>query len=206
MDGTAADPDRSLGGYGALAAGVLMLVRRRGNRDTTALLDAAILAAGLTVPALAFVIVPIAADSSLSLLARLVSCAYPIGDLLVIALLARLVTSRGARSWSYAALAASLAATLAADIWWTVVTFVAPDLADSAWTQALWLSAYVLMAAAVALPSMRDVASAATEEGEEAPTDVDLVQGYLLGRPGPTWTQEPAYRRPAAPAPASVRA
>src|SRR6266542_3447174 len=71
--------------YPGLAIGLLLLIRRRSDgHDWSSLVDATTIATGLGLLSWVFVIRPIAADSSLSLVARVVSIAYPIGDLLVL--------------------------------------------------------------------------------------------------------------------------
>ena len=95
--------------YGLMAAGLVVIVRRRGSRgDLPALLDAAILATGTAVVAGVFVISPIAGDSSLSLLGKLTSSLYPIADILLLGILARLWTTPGARTTAFKLLAAAL--------------------------------------------------------------------------------------------------
>src|SRR6266540_1533860 len=75
-----------LGLYPGLAIGLLLLIRRRSDgHDWSSLVDATTITTGLGLLSWVFVIRPIAADSSLSLVARVVSIAYPIGDLLLLA-------------------------------------------------------------------------------------------------------------------------
>ena len=99
-----------------MAAGLVIIVRRRGSRgDLPALLDAAILAAGTAVVVGVFVIAPIADDSSLTFLGKLTSSVYPVGDVLLLGILARLWTTPGARTTAFKLLAGCLAVTLFAD-------------------------------------------------------------------------------------------
>ncbi|HWJ53257.1 MAG TPA: hypothetical protein VNT24_07785, partial [Propionibacteriaceae bacterium] len=75
-----------LGGYPVLAVGLLVLIRGRiSGRDRAGLIDAAIIATGLGLLSWTFVMKPIAADPSLSLTERLISLAYPLGDVLLLA-------------------------------------------------------------------------------------------------------------------------
>ena len=99
-----------------MAAGLVVIVRRRGSLgDLPAVLDAAILATGTAVVAGVFVISPIAGDSSLSLLGKLTSAVYPIADVLLLGILARLWTTPGARTAAFKLLAAAFALTLVGD-------------------------------------------------------------------------------------------
>ena len=92
--------------YAVLAAGLVIIVRRRGWRgDLPALLDAAILATGTAVVIGVFVIAPITGDSSLTFLGKVTSSLYPIGDVLLLGILARLWTTPGARTAAFKLLA-----------------------------------------------------------------------------------------------------
>jgi diguanylate cyclase len=152
-----------LASYVVLGSGVLAIVRtRRTGSDRAAFLDAAIFTAGTAVLVTVFVIAPLTADASLSLTAKLVSTAYPVGDVFLIAALARMVTSPGARNRSYRLLMAALLATTAADVIWNVIVTLTGDSAtEFRWLNAGWLLAYVLVAAATNSPAMALVAEPA---------------------------------------------
>lgn len=103
--------------YLALAAGAVVMVRtRRQPRDVTALLDAAIITVGATVLLAVFVIAPVAQDSSLTTFGKMVSSAYPLADLLLLAIVARMWAAPSGRSSSCRLLSLGLAVTLAADL------------------------------------------------------------------------------------------
>jgi hypothetical protein len=143
-----------LGAYGLLAAGCLVMVRSRGaGRDMTALLDATIIAAGAAVVAAVFLIVPSAADSELTGFGKVISSAYPLADVMLIAVIVRMWTAPGARSASYRLLVSALSMTLTADVIWNVLAMAVPgqlcprrvcclravhDDADRAGTRAGW--------------------------------------------------------------------
>jgi diguanylate cyclase len=98
-----------LASYPLLAAALLVMIRSRtGGGDRAGLIDALIITTGLGLLSWAFLMRPIAADPSLTLGSRLISLAYPLADVLLLAVLARLVTSPGARSASYRMLGAAL--------------------------------------------------------------------------------------------------
>jgi diguanylate cyclase len=95
-----------LASYPMLAAALLVMIRSRtGGRDRAGLIDA-LITTGLGLLSWAFLMRPIATDPSLTLGSRLISLAYPLADVLLLAVLARLVTSPGARSASYRMLGA----------------------------------------------------------------------------------------------------
>ena len=127
--GLAWDPAPSdaiyLSAYGLLAAVLLYMVRGRfGTTDRTALLDASIIAIGAAVLAAVTVIQPLTTDTSISLLGKVVGSAYPIGDVLLLAMAMRLWSGSGASSLSHRLLTGALVVTLAADAIYIVTTLV----------------------------------------------------------------------------------
>jgi peptidoglycan/LPS O-acetylase OafA/YrhL len=103
--------------YAVLCVSMFLLIRgRRAGPDRTGLLDAAIISTGLALLAWTFLMRPIALDAELTVLQRLVMLAYPASDVLLIAMVARLLTTRGARTVSYALLVCGLILQLATDV------------------------------------------------------------------------------------------
>ncbi|MGJ7440929.1 EAL domain-containing protein [Aquipuribacter sp. MA13-6] len=148
-------------GYVALAAGALTMVRtRRAGRDRTAVLDAAIVAVGVGVPAFSFVIAPAATAADVGLLGRFVTTAYPLLDLFLLAVLARLLATPGALTAAYRLLIASLAVTLVTDIAWNVGVVSRGTGFESRWLDVGWLLGYVLLALATMSRSLRASAEA----------------------------------------------
>src|SRR6185295_20063418 len=79
-----------MGGYPFLGLGLLMVVRsRNAQRDRGGLIDATILAMGAAVLSWVFLMDPYASDPSLSLLDKVVSIAYPVMDIMLLAVVAR---------------------------------------------------------------------------------------------------------------------
>ncbi len=172
------------GSYGLLAAGLVVIVRRRGSLgDLPAVLDAAILATGTAVVAGVFVIAPIAGDSSLSLLGKLTSAVYPIADVLLLGILARLWTTPGARTASFKLLASALAMTLVGDALYNFTALTTGDVTSLLVNDLLYLGTYVLIAGAAWSPSLHDLAEPAPgREDLSDPTKrmVVLTLGLLL--------------------------
>src|SRR5215216_6075368 len=121
-----------LPGYPVLAAGLALLAlsRSSGRRDWAGLTDSAIIAIGFGLLSWVLVMVPYFADPSLGLVELLVSLAYPVGDVLLLA---------------------SLAVTMAAD---TLFSVLALSGAGTAVTDAMYLVDYLLLGAAGLHPSM----------------------------------------------------
>ena len=155
-----------LAGYVLMAAGALVMVRtRRAGRDMTALLDALIIATGAAVVASVFVIAPLASDTDMTNFAKVVSSGYPIGDVLLIAMIVRMWAAPGAQTASYRLLVSAIGLTTAGDVVWNANVIATGSLV-SPWADMLWLGSYVTVAAAACLPSMTTLAELAPERKE----------------------------------------
>ena len=85
--------------YPALMAGLFMLVRKRNpDGDRPGLIDSAILTVGIALLSWVFLIAPNLHLSGLSLYPKLVSSAYPLGDVLLLAAAIRLAVDTGKRA------------------------------------------------------------------------------------------------------------
>jgi diguanylate cyclase len=152
-----------LGGYPVLAVGLLVLIRGRiSDRDRAGLIDAAIIATGFGLLSWTFLMKPIATDASLSLLEQLISLAYPLGDVLLLAMVARLATSPGSRTTAYRLLGLALVLLLAADIGYAVLALVSSY--EGGLVDAGWLLSYVIWGAAALHPSMRSMSEVAPDQ------------------------------------------
>lgn len=155
-----------LAAYPLYAAGLLALARAVGRRDTGALLDALVVAIGAGVLSWVTLITPYASDSSLSLVARIISIAYPASDLLLLTLLLRLLfTGPTRRHRALMVLAVSFAVTLAANVafGWTSLQ---GTYASGHWIDAGWLIGFMLAGVAALHPSAKTVAPAEHEAPE----------------------------------------
>jgi len=153
-----------LGAYALLVVGVAMLASRRGGREWSGLLDAAILTVAAGLLSLLFLVAPTAASSGLSELGRLVAVAYPLLDVLLLAVAVRLAIE-GLRSPAHRLLGLWLASQLAADTWYAVTVLQGSFRLGHPVT-AGWLLSFGFLGAAALHPSMRTLA-AATSGGEQ---------------------------------------
>jgi diguanylate cyclase len=136
-----------LASYPLLAAGMLVMIRSRTRgRDRAGLIDALMVATGLGLLSWTFLMKPIADDPSLTLGSRLISLAYPLADVLLLVVLARLVTGPGARTTAYWLLAAAVLLQLGADVVYAVLTTVASY--SGGLVDAGWMLAYLCFGAA----------------------------------------------------------
>ena len=133
-----------LAGYPFIAAGLLLLIRRRlGDGDRGGILDAAILTTAVAILSWTFLIQPLVVGSELDPLSLAISLAYPLADLLLIGVAMGLLTTPGARTPSFRLLGLSLVALLVADQIYALQnldgTYVAGGPLDS-----IYLIAYIL--------------------------------------------------------------
>ncbi|GAA2615693.1 GGDEF domain-containing protein [Paractinoplanes durhamensis] len=147
-----------LASYPLTFAGLTVLVRRRtGGRDLVGLIDAAIVSCALALPIWVFLIRPLADQEHTGLGDQLVSLTYPILDVLLLAMTARLLTTPGSRRLppAYVLLVAAQLTRLPPD-----VLFSAADLTslDFPWLSGGWLLTYALTAAAMLHPSAERIA------------------------------------------------
>jgi diguanylate cyclase len=173
--------------YPALTIGLALLIRARTTRsDWGALIDTTTVSTGLSLLTWVFVIRPLAADPSLSLLARLVSIAYPVGDIVLLSMLVRLMVGQGARNPAVRAIAGSLTLFLAGDVAWAVINEVGwePTALVSTLLPMCFLLAYAVPAVGALHPSIRDVtARAEREEATARPLMLGLLTAASLIAP-----------------------
>ncbi|SNY37236.1 GGDEF domain-containing protein [Paractinoplanes atraurantiacus] len=144
--------------YPAAAVGLLLLIRRRtAHRDLSSLVDAAILTTGIGLLAWVFLIKPAASDPSIGLFGHIVSVAYPVGDIALLAMTARLLLSGGARNTSFRLLGAALLCFLAGDGAWAVINQMVWEAGPMAGKilADVFLAGYLLFGAAALHPSVR---------------------------------------------------
>ncbi len=149
--------------YPVLMAGFVILVRRRNPRpERAALIDALILTIGFALLSWVFLIAPNVHLSGLSWLAKGVSVAYPLGDVLLLAAVIRLAVDSGKRTPAF---------------WLLVSSVVCLMATDSAYNYALlkntfhhqlsfdagWILYYLLWGAAALHPSMRTLEEPASD-------------------------------------------
>jgi diguanylate cyclase (GGDEF)-like protein len=169
--------------YPLTATALFILIKgRTSGRDRAGLLDAAIIATGLGLVSWVFLMQPLAADSENSLLTRIVDVAYPAGDVLLLAMLARVLTTPGARTGSYRMLAASQILTLVADVVFGVLNSVSEY--DSGPVDDIFLLAYVLLGASALHPSMRSLSEVAPDRMQGmSPVRLAVLAGTSLLAP-----------------------
>ncbi len=102
--------------YPFLAAGVLLLIRRRSpGRDRASLIDSLIVTVGVGVISWVFLIAPYAHEKSLELVQKLTAMGYPTMDLILVLVAVRLAVGGGGRPAAFYLLIASVVVLFATD-------------------------------------------------------------------------------------------
>jgi diguanylate cyclase (GGDEF)-like protein len=136
-------------GYPVLSLGLAWLVRRRHpGGDWAAVLDAAIITTGLGVLVGVEVVLPAMTDSTASMMSRVVYSAYPLGDLLLLAMVARLAFTSGRRLPAFWALIAGVAAVLVSDAVYNVLVINGANTDTIPWLDVGWMELYLLVGVA----------------------------------------------------------
>ena len=142
-----------LASYPVTAVGLMLLVRGRRGRGVAGLLEAAIVATGLGLAFWVFVLHPIAAGSSSTPLEHWISTTYPAADVLLLAMLARLLTDPGGRDAGTRLISLATLLLLGADTAYSIVSLHGGD-PETGLIDAPFLLSYLCWAAAALHPSM----------------------------------------------------
>jgi len=163
--------------YLLLSAGMIAMVRARRRRDgeTGALLDALIITTGLGVLSWIYLIQPYVHAAHLTLFPKLTSIAYPLGDIVLLCVLARLVFGGGTKNWSLRLLGIGALGVLGADCAYGWIQL------HGSWqvggpTDLGWVLFYVCWGAAALHPAIREL----TLEQSWRPRQLRLTSLALL--------------------------
>jgi hypothetical protein len=178
--------------FPCLIVGLAILVYRRSVGEDPEVMSvglstaiSTIVTAAMGVLAWELVIAPQPLLRDVGLLTRLLNTLYPLGDLIVIALLLRLFLISDLHNLAFSLMLASLLCFLAADVGWSVLhltgTPVTP--AIKRLLESVSLAAFALMGAAVCHPSVRRMVhpSAPVRPGVKPAVWASLVVSLLTG-------------------------
>jgi len=162
--------------YPLIIAGLLLLIHTRSpRRDLAALLDALIIGVGVGVVSWVYLMVPYAADTHLALGDKALSIAYPLMDVLVLAVTARLAVDGGRRAASFYLLLGGLLSLVSADSVYGFITLHGNYKTGSA-LDVGWLIYYFAWGACALHPSMRTL----SEPVHDAPSHLSRRRLLLL--------------------------
>lgn len=154
--------------YPCVSIGLLMIVRRRHpGFGKLKLIDAGTLTVGMGLLCWVYLIEPNAGATD-SLLARIVNISYPVGDLMLLAILARVLTAGGWRTPTVRLILAMLVAFLLGDITWSVINQLgwSTNNTGDASINTIFVAGYALLGAAALHPSARDLSSSVSSDGD----------------------------------------
>jgi signal transduction histidine kinase len=153
--------------YAILLAGLVVLIRRgNAGRDRAGLLDAAIMASGLGVLGWVYLIQPQLVASSLSLAGQAATIAYPLVDIMLVGILARMAFAPGVRRPAFWLLSAGLLAQLTADVLYTVTSLQGTFSIRSSAALPFYVLGYAFVGAAALHPSMTTLSDPAGRHEE----------------------------------------
>jgi diguanylate cyclase (GGDEF)-like protein/PAS domain S-box-containing protein len=176
--------------YPVLMAGLFVLVGHRNpRRDRPALIDALILTIGVGLLSWVFVLAPNIHLQNIGWLAKGVSIAYPLGDVLLLAAAIRLAVDAGTRAPAFYLLVSSIVCLLATDSAYNIAL-----LKDTYHHQLVydlgWILYYLLWGAAALHPSMRALEEPRGDlRTRLTPTRLTLLGGACLIAPGIRFAQ-----------------
>jgi diguanylate cyclase (GGDEF)-like protein len=171
--------------YLVLAAGLVLLIRARTPQwQAATMIDAAIVAVAAIVLYWTFLIGPMASGPAESALARLASVGYPVMDLVLLVVAARLVLGVGTRTLAFYLLCTSLGLTLLSDTVYGLQQlagiYEAGNLLD-----ATWMLGMLAAGAAGLHPSMRSLSEpSAVATPDASPGRLALLAAASLVAPG----------------------
>jgi diguanylate cyclase (GGDEF)-like protein len=159
-----------LAGYPLLAAGLALLIRKHSpGREWPSFIDAFIVITVMGMLSWTYLMAPYANDPDLTFGERLVSIAYPLGDLLLAAVLIRLLFAPGRRLLAYYLLIVSVILLMITDIAYATMALSDTYKTGSA-VDVGWMLSYVFFGVAALHPSM-----------------TTLVESHSASEMGVTW-------------------
>lgn len=155
-------------GYLSMLVALILFIRQYSSGHSLGTwLDTAILTIAVVSVVGVFVLVPTVRSGDLGGLPLLVTLMYPIVDILLLAALARLLAGLGRFTPAIVLLTVGFGVTFVADLVYAGVQITSPDEGLPAWTDALYLVAFVALAAAVWTRSAADELSERTQAVDE---------------------------------------
>ncbi|HUR18487.1 MAG TPA: EAL domain-containing protein [Acidimicrobiales bacterium] len=163
--------------YPFLVAGLMLLIRRRDpGRDRASLIDAAIVATGMGLLSWVYLLVPSFVAPGQPLLDRMISVAYPLMDVLLLAVAARLAVGGGTRRPAFYLMGLSILSLLAADVAYAAIQLTGSfDLGTP--FDAGWMGFYLFWGVAALHPSMGTLA----QPSPPGHTRIGRVRLFVLG-------------------------
>ena len=156
-----------LAAYPAIGAGLLLMLRARSpGRDTASLIDAAIATTGIALFSWIFLIEPYVGGGGIAPHGKLLAALYPLMDVALAAVAARILIGAGVRVVSFSLLTCALLLQLVGDGIYVLVTVQGWN-ADGTGPNFVWAGAFVAWGLAALHPSMTKITERVFGEEEE---------------------------------------
>jgi diguanylate cyclase (GGDEF)-like protein len=151
--------------YPCFLVALIALARQRRQRDRRGdALDTTLIVLGGTTLMWEFVITPVVRAAGLPFLTHAISVAYPVSDLIVLAMLIRLVVVGIHKTPASRLLVASFVALLVADVVYAIMV-AAGTYGPGGPTDGLWMASYLLIGVAALHPSAREFPRSTVSHG-----------------------------------------
>ena len=141
--------------YGVFSLGLMAVVRTRRRRDPTALLDAGLVTVVAAAATWAYLVDP-SSYRGVALVEALFSAAYPIGDMVVLGFLVRLLISSRRRTPAERVLTLGIGLLLLADLAYARLA-ITGNYSMGSWLDVIYHVSYLCLPVAAAHPSMRSM-------------------------------------------------
>lgn len=166
-----------------IAALIVLMRQRQRVWDRQAWIDSAVITIAAISVALTFVLVPMLRLSTPTEASTYLALAYPILDLVVLAILIRLMVGGGRPMTALVLLTASVAVTLTADLVYNGLAAAGNAEQAPGWLEALFVGGVLLMAAAATEPTAASIGQPAPQGGSfmSPPRTIALGIGALTG-------------------------
>ncbi len=170
--------------YPLFAAGMFVFIKHRSSAksDRGTLLDAATLTVGIGLLVWVYLVVPNASAEDTTLLVKMASIAYPLGDVLVWAMLVRLLLI-DARTRAIQLLALGALGLIFADTLWGLSQLLTGNWIDGGIADVGWLLFYIAWGAAALHPSMKTIDISSTKPTAIRKSRLILLAGAALIAP-----------------------
>jgi PAS domain S-box-containing protein len=156
--------------YPCLIVGIMLLIRQRHpGKDRDSLIDSLIIAISAGLLSWEFLMAPYAHDHTLTLGVKLASIAYPLMDLLLLAVVVRMAVGSGRRELSFFLLTLGALALLATDAAYGMVQLSGVIYQNGGPLEAGWLAFYLMWGAAALHPSMRRIGESVPQQEAKHP-------------------------------------
>lgn len=175
--------------YPLVIGGVALLVRRRtSGRDRSSLIDVGIITASLGLLTWVLLIGPYIHSMHIGAPERLISIAYPIGDIALVATATRLAVGGGRRTTAFWLLTASIIPMVGADTLYSYLSLVGVY-PEHSFIEAGWIAFYIGWGAAALHPSMRALSTPTPSSARISTVRLLVLGSAALVPPAVLFTQ-----------------